>query len=269
MRLIVTRPAAQAAPWIARLQALGVDAVGLPLIGIEPADDLAPLQAAWAALAGAALVMFVSANAVEHFFSARPAGTAWPAGVRAGATGPGTSAALRAAGVPAACIDEPGAEGPFDTETLWSLIRQRPWAGCRVQVVRGEDGRDWLAEQLRAAGARVDFVSAYRRVPPRWTDDQRRLVQEALAAPGAHGWHFSSSESIANLVQAWPAADWSRSPALATHPRIAERARLAGFKLVTLVGPSPPEAAVALQACRAGTAPPVPGEPPSIESPSL
>ena len=245
MRLIVTRPAAQAEGWITRLRALGVDAVGLPLIGIEPVPDRAPLQTAWAGLAHARLVMFVSANAVSHFFDARPAAAAWPAGTAAGSTGPGTSAALRAAGVPDACIVEPGPGAAPDSEALWQRIHGWPWAGRRALVVRGEDGRDWLAEQLRQAGAQVDFVAAYRRVPPLLSDEQRALLQAAFSDPGAHCWHFSSSESIANLARVLPAADWSRSAALATHARIAESARRHGFGRVTLVAATP-EAAAAL-----------------------
>ena len=42
MRLIVTRPAAQAMPWVAALQALGLDALALPLIGIEPPGATRP-----------------------------------------------------------------------------------------------------------------------------------------------------------------------------------------------------------------------------------
>ena len=94
MQLIVTRPLAQAEPWVARLQALGCSAQALPLIGIAPLRDLAPVQAAWQQLPRQALVMFVSANAVEHFFGARPTGATWPARVLAGSTGPGTDADL-------------------------------------------------------------------------------------------------------------------------------------------------------------------------------
>lgn len=243
MRVIVTRPASQALPWVAALRQQGVDAVALPLIGIEPAADAAALREAWAHLDGAALAMFVSPNAVTHFFEARSAGAAWPASTRAGSTGPGTTAALQAAGrgagragvegLSADCIVEPPASGPFDTESLWQQLRHQDWRGRRVLIVRGDGGRDWFATQLRAAGAEVLFVTAYRRVVP---SIDGGLVRAALQDPAVHRWHFSSSEAIDHLLAASPVADWSAAIAWATHPRIAERARGHGFGRVTLVG---------------------------------
>ncbi len=255
MRLIVTRPAAQSRAWVQQLQALGVDAVGLPLIGIEPPADAAPVLAAWERLDKAALVMFVSANAVAHFFALRPASAVWPAATRAGSTGPGTSAALRAAGVPAAQIVEPPAAGPFDSDTLWQLLQAWPWAGHLVLVVRGEDGRDWLAERLREAGAQVLFVAAYRRVPPVLSPTEAALVQAALVDPTRHRWHFSSSESIAHLVQSQPGVEWSAAVALVTHSRIADNARRHGFGRVELIGPRAEDAAAALIATAGRDAP--------------
>lgn len=237
MRVIVTRPLEQALPFVQQLRALGVDAAALPLLAIEPVADPRALRDRWRQLPGVALAMFVSANAVSHFFAARPEGAAWPPTLRAGSTGPGTSAALRAAGVPEGLIDEPPPGGPYDTDTLWQRLRGRDWQGRTVWVLRGEDGRDWLAEQLRGAGATVSFVTAYRRVAPRWSDEQVAAVERALAEPATHGWHFSSSEAIGQLLQARPGADWSRSLAWATHARIAERARRAGFGQVHELSP--------------------------------
>jgi uroporphyrinogen-III synthase len=257
MRVIVTRPIAQARPWVQALQALGIDAVALPLIAIEPAER-GPIAAAWSQLDGAALAMFVSANAVQQFFAARPPGQPWPAATLAGSTGPGTSAALRAAGVPEVQLVEPPAGGPFDTETLWQRLQPLPWQGRRVLIVRGDGGRDWLAQTLRGAGAQVDFVTAYRRTAPIL---DRAVVDAALQAPAAHCWHFSSSEAIDHLLAAVPGADWCRSRAEATHPRIADRARRAGFGRVGLVGVGVEDLAARL---RAET-----NEGASIESPPL
>ena len=100
-RVLVTRPAEQAAPWVERLRERGLVAEALPLIEIAPAADASALRSSWAGLATCRLVVFVSANAVLHFFAARPAGLDWPDGVDAGAPGSGTADALREAGVPA------------------------------------------------------------------------------------------------------------------------------------------------------------------------
>ena len=238
MRVIVTRPAAQAVGWVDALQALGLDALALPLIGIEPAPDLAPVQAAWRRLGQVSLVVFVSANAVQHFFAARPEGAEWPPELSAASTGPGTSAALRAAGV--AMVEEPAADaGLFDSEALWARLVVQPWAGRQVLVVRGSEGRDWLADQLRGHGAQVSFVAAYRRVAPVLDKAGLNLLAEAQAAPAQHLWLFSSSEAVLRLQALAPQADWSAALALASHPRIVEAVRRAGFGEVELVAPDP------------------------------
>lgn len=233
-RLIVTRPLAQALPWVQALRGRGVDAVALPLIGIEALEDPSPVHAAWARLPALDWVMFVSANAVEQFFAQRPAGASWPPALPAGAPGPGTRAALAAAGV--TLIDEPR-PSRADSEGLWAQVAPRVWAGRHALVVRGEAGRDWLAEQLRGAGAEVDFVAAYRRAAPRLDETAAALLAAAAAAPGQHAFSFGSSEAVQHLRDLRPAADWSAAQALAGHPRIAEAARAAGFGRVDVLPP--------------------------------
>ena len=251
MRLIVTRPAAQAASWVLELRALGQDAVALPLIDIAPPDDPAPLRAAWQALPGQALVMFVSANAVQHFFALAPAGATWPAGLRAACTGPGTAAALTEAGVPPGKVVQPPADAAsFDSETLWALLKGEDWAGRQVLVVRGEEGRDWLAEALRERGAGVEFVAAYRRHAPQPGADGAALLARAQAAPAAHLWVFSSSQAVSHLRALAPAANWQQARALSSHGRIAQAALEIGFRQVLLL-PAPTPAAVATLAAAA------------------
>jgi uroporphyrinogen-III synthase len=241
MRVLVTRPQPQADEWVERLREAGIDAVALPLLGIAPVDDAAPLDAAWWELGGdaaPALAVFVSPNAVVQFFARRPPGARWPAATRAGAPGPGTAAALAAHGVAAAAIVQPAPDsGPFDSESLWLQLRDADWRGARVWIVRGEGGRDWLADTLRAAGADVRFVQAYRRGAPAWTAIERARCDAALAAPASHLWLFSSSEAVGHLRTLAPGADWAASTALASHPRIAEAARVLGFGRVDEVRP--------------------------------
>ena len=179
-RVIVTRPAREAAHWVKLLGARGVDAVALPLIAIGPCRDAAAEQAltqAHARLAQYRALMFVSGNAVFHFFEPNKAlaldGQALAAiKTRAWSPGPGTAGALQAAGVPPGCIDGPAPDAAqFDSEALWQQVHGQIEPGDRVLIVRGcsaavgdadappqGTGRDWLAQHITAAGGLVDFV---------------------------------------------------------------------------------------------------------------
>ncbi len=253
--VLVTRPAREAAEWVERLRQAGFNAMALPLIdiaGVSAPGHRQALAAAWHTLDGYAACMFVSGNAVEHFFKPnqalapvvptqsaidsvannclQAAPCALPAALRCMAPGPGTAAALLAAGVPASQIDSPAADAAqFDSEALWQLVGKRDWRGKRVLLVRGlsqdlgggvSSGRDWLSQRLQEAGAAVDSVSVYERRAPVLTGLQ--LKQAQTAARDGSVWLFSSSEALANLV-AMPglqAVDWSGARAVATHPRI-------------------------------------------------
>jgi uroporphyrinogen-III synthase len=256
--LLVTRPQPQADAWVARLQALGLPASAFPLLGIDGPADPAPVQAAWAVIARGcddqqrplAMVMFVSPSAVRRFFEHRPAGQAWPVAVLAAAPGLGTRQALQQAGVPAAALCSPADDGgPFDSEALWAVLQPRcAWPGASALVVRGESGRNWLADVLRQQGAQVHFVEAYRRTVPVPGAAARDVLARALAQPWAHCWLFSSSEAVGHLPLLAPAADWSQARALATHPRIAAAARGLGMVQVETVAPTPESVAAHLLA---------------------
>lgn len=237
LRVIVTRPAAQARGWVERLRARGIDAVALPLLAIEGVADVQPLVQAWHELERFALAMFVSPNAVTHFFASRPGGVTWPSAVRAAATGPGTVEAVVAAGVSRASCVAPEAP-PFDSTTLWQRLRDESWAGRRVLIVRGDGGRDEFAQSLAAAGASVQWVTAYRRALPAWSEAEHAIADAALSAPRSHLWLLSSGEAVGHLAALRPGISWSASRAIASHPRIAERARSLGFGEVAEVPPT-------------------------------
>jgi uroporphyrinogen-III synthase len=252
-RVLVTRPQREAQAWAEGLQAQGVQAHVLALIEIVPLSDAAPLRLAWQQLNGYAALMFVSANAVRCFMAARPGDAPTPR-AQAWGTGPGTEAALRAAGWPEHLIRCPGAEAAqFDSEALWARVQPevRQWLqdgqSHSALIVRGADaqgqmaGRDWLALQMAEAGLAVDQCSAYARQAPRLTAAQRALAQAALS-DGAW-WLFSSSEAAVHLSEALPSHDLSQARALATHPRIAQRLQQLGWGRVTVVPATLPEQA--------------------------
>ncbi|MFD2452560.1 uroporphyrinogen-III synthase [Ideonella paludis] len=237
---LITRPQPQATQWVGKLAALGLHAVALPLLEIAPAPQPEMVRAAAAQWVAGDLVMFVSPNAAAQCMACLGGNWPWPSGVQAAATGPGTVAVLKAAGVPAECIVAPDADAAqFDSEHLWLKLQAQGWQGRRAWVVRGDGGRDWLAQTLQSAGAEVQFVQAYSRGRPQWSPAQLAVLAQAVAKPEAHVWLLSSSEALDHLLALAPEVAWSRSVALASHPRIAQRARDLGFGRVDEIQPTP------------------------------
>jgi uroporphyrinogen-III synthase len=252
MRVVLTRPANEARRWREALVAAGHEVHLLPLIGIEPLPPSPQVEAAREALQRFDAVMFVSANAVQHFVVP---GAAWPVTTRAWAAGAGTGLALQAAGVPAGAIDLPAPDAPqVDSEALWSRVASQVGPGSRVLVVRGAgadgqaSGRDWLARRLSEEGAIVDLLAVYRRVLPAW-DQGHRALAEAAAQDGSV-WLLSSSEAVGNLRVLLPSVSWSAARAIATHERIAQAAREAGFGVVCPSRPAMDAVAAVLKSFR-------------------
>ncbi|WP_341906773.1 uroporphyrinogen-III synthase [Polaromonas sp. YR568] len=246
--VIVTRPAREAEAWVTQLQQAGFAAEALPLMGIVAADNPAAVAEAWRGLHAFSACLFVSGNAVEFFFRSKPA-MPLPPQTRFLAPGPGTAAALVALGVAPSQIDMPAADASqFDSEALWRVIGLRDWQGQRVLVVRGDSdgagtgtakpGRDWISNQWQVAGAQVDFLSVYQRRAPQLNAAQMERARRASVDGSV--WLFSSSEAVAHLAAQ---ADiegigWRQARAVATHPRIAETARAAGWGVVVESRPS-------------------------------
>lgn len=254
-RVLVTRPAAEATRWTEGLCASGIPAESLPLIEIVPLPDPLVLQEVWQRVPGHAALMFVSANAVQHFMAMRPAGM--PLQAQAWGTGPGTQAALQAAQWPDHLIRCPAADADkFDSEALWMQVQAdvQAWRGRSVLIVRGADaqgqmaGRDWLALQLHAAGVRVDACVAYVRRAPQ--PDASLLSKARRALHDGRWWLFSSSEAAQNLAGWLPGEIGPDARALATHPRIAQRLRDQGWGHVQVV-PATLESQVASIKCLA------------------
>jgi uroporphyrinogen-III synthase len=240
MHVVVTRPAQEGQRWVRQLTERGHAAIALPLLAIGPAPDPTALAQARDALPRMQAVMFVSANAVHGLLDPP---LAWPEAVRAWAPGPGTRQALLEAGVPAAQVDAPDADAAqFDSERLWEVVRGQVRAGHRVLIVRGADaagreqGREWLGEQLAAAGAQVATVAAYARAAPTWSAVQ--VEQARAAAVDGSWWLFSSSEAAANLGRLLPGQSWAAARAVATHHRIAQAVRALGFGNIRMARPA-------------------------------
>ncbi|MEO8507059.1 MAG: uroporphyrinogen-III synthase [Betaproteobacteria bacterium] len=226
--IVVTRPARQAGGLAAQLAALGATPLVFPAIVILPPPDPDALARAHAALDQFHIAIFASANAVEYGV---PDPGRWPARLRTFAPGPGTAAALAAAGIHGVAIPQ----ASFDSEGLLALPGLADVAGLRVAIFRGEGGRELLGDALAARGATVAYVDCYRRAAPR----SGAGLMEALRAGRVHALTLTSSEGLDNLWRLL-AADARRRvqrlPAFAPHPRIAAHAHELGLTAVATEG---------------------------------
>ncbi len=226
--VVITRPESQGRAWAGALEAQGWLTVLLPLIETSPPKDLRALGAAQAHWRDFDAVMFVSSQAVAHFFADGPPFPTEANVPRCWCPGPGTAQALLQHGIPAAKIDAPRLDSEqFDSEALWQVVAAQVRPGHRLLLIRGDGGRNWLARQCAAQGGQVEVCSAYERRVPVWSMLQR---QQAQAAAGRDAvWLLTSSEGVGNLRHLLPDTDWGQTTALVTHPRIAAAAQQMGF----------------------------------------
>jgi len=248
-KVVLTRPIAQAEPLATRIRALGRDVEVLPLLEITPLPDQAPLKTALANLASYQLVAFVSPNAIDAAFAHI---SAWPHHLQAAVVGEGSRQALIAKGVAAGRIASPADPAHSDTEHLLQALDLPALRGARVLIVRGESGRELMADSFRAAGAEVTVLPAYRRAVPQLTPDLAARLT-ALADNGAD-WIITSSEALRGLAgllnelnKLTIVATMQHHHLIVPHSRIAETARELGFQNVTLTGSGDERVLAALQ----------------------
>jgi uroporphyrinogen III methyltransferase/synthase len=164
-RILVTRPAHQAAPTEAALRRRGAEPVLFPTIAIEPPPDPEPLAAAVRELSRYDLVAFTSDNGVAWFFreldrqgkDARALGRALLAAI-----GTATARGLAGRGLRADIVAD-----TFIAESLAEAIAARLEPASRVLLPRALVAREALPDILRAAGHTVDVVPVYRTVGAR------------------------------------------------------------------------------------------------------
>jgi uroporphyrinogen-III synthase len=249
--VVITRPRAQAAALVQAVAALGREVVELPLLEIAPLPDQSGLRATLADLSRYAMVAFVSPNAVDAAFAHM---SAWPAGVLLAVLGEGSRVALAQHGVTDANarIVSPPDPANSDSEHLLAALPLEQLRGKEVLIVRGESGRELLVDALRAAGAIVSTVAAYRRSVPALTPTLAAQLDALLARHC--DWIVTSSEALRGLAAlleemapGTAVAKMQHQHWIVPHARIAETAKQLGLAQLTLTGSGDERLLAALQ----------------------
>ena len=246
--IVVTRPSGQARQLIEVLtraiEASGVgkrtlpEILSLPLLTIVPKSDEHLADHIATSLSNADLAIFVSPNAIECVM--RLLERHWqdfskkiiPIGVMGGSS----HLALKNHGIGSednpTPIIIPKNNEQWDSEGLWQELQslQSNWQNKKVVIFKGEGGRDWLADTLSKAGAVVEAISTYSRVPLDIDNPAWQLVREMDLSKSL--WLLTSSEAVRYLgevIKDQFTYNLNSASALCPHHNIADAAELIGF----------------------------------------
>jgi uroporphyrinogen-III synthase len=206
-RIVVTRPEPQAGGLVARLHEQGAEPIICPAIAIVPPADYAPLDTAIASLDTYDWLIVTSANGVRALLERMVAQKCDSAPLRRlsiGAIGPATARALEEYALQANFVPT-----TYVAEAILDEIGDL--AGQRILLPRADIAREALAVGLRAKGAVVDEIAAYRTVPG---DGARELVVQ-LQRQAIDAITFTSSSTVRYLIDGLEVAGLGRDAARA------------------------------------------------------
>lgn len=228
-RLLLTRPTEDCAALAGTLAAAGVHGSCMPLLDIQPLAVSEMHRALVRNLDRYRAVIVVSKPAAR--LGLELCAEHWPAlpSLAWFTVGAATAAVLQEQGL---SVHFP--ESGDDSEALLRLPELQAALACevpRVLIMRGEEGRELLAGQLTAQGARVDYLPLYRRGLP---DYPAKALVQRIEAERLNGLVVSSGQGFEHL-RALAAQDWprlARLPLFVPSPRVAQIAHEAGAQNV-------------------------------------
>jgi uroporphyrinogen-III synthase len=245
-RLLLTRPAEESRALAETLAQAGVFSASLPLLEIEPLPVSEESRSIIYDLAAYCAVIVVSKPAAR--LGLERVDEVWPQ--------PPMQTWFTVGAATAQILDDYGLRVFFpdqgdDSEALLDLPQlQDALRGYdpKVLIMRGEDGRELLAERLREQGVTVDYLPLYRRNLPQYP---AFVLPQRVAAERLNGLVVSSGQGFQHLRElagdAWP--ELAQMPIFVPSPRVAEQAREAGaLTVVDCRGASASALLAALQA---------------------
>jgi hydroxymethylbilane synthase len=236
-RVLVTRAADQATELVSALRDAGLDPIAVPAIAIEFEPPRGDLDAAAGLLHTYRWVVITSANGARAILKAAERTLTELGAPSWAAIGPATRRILEHEGIEVALQ-------PSQSSGIAMAVELPVVAGDRILVVRGDLADEELAVSLRARGAEVDDVIAYRtREAP---ESSRELLRMATADGPIAAVVFTSGSTVRGLVSLGEAEsiDVRPFPAVCIGPETADDARAAGFGILA-VAPTPDSAALA------------------------
>ncbi len=226
-RILVTRPRYQADRLCELISNNGGQAVSFPTIEIKPVTESEKLLARFNNINEYNFVIFVSRNAVKMAFDLYLGESGLPDHVQLVAIGAGTADALADRNI--TNVLHAGTQA--DSESLLQLaeLQRERLLDKKILIVRGIGGREFLADNLKARGASVDYAEVYLRCLPEYEmKDSHEIWQDNKPEAVI----VSSNEGLNNLVSLTSENDQQQlfsTPLVAMSTRTAVHAKVLGF----------------------------------------
>jgi uroporphyrinogen III methyltransferase/synthase len=192
VRVVVTRAAHQAEDLANLLEERGAEVLLFPVIAIAPPADPRALELAAEQANQYDWIVFTSANAIHAFVGAWQPGRS-NSQARIATVGSATRAIAERAGLQVSLTPE-----RYVAEALVESFRGENLAGRRILIPSAAVTRDVVAPALRARGAIVDVVEAYRNVIP---DGAATRAAEIFREPFPDWVTVASTSAVDNLVR--------------------------------------------------------------------
>lgn len=230
LRVLNTRPHGQHLALSRAIHDAGGEAIPLPVLAIEPTGNtwlnhLPPLE-------DINHVIFISANAIDYFFEAiHHRHESWPDSIETTVIGKASARALSAWNIR---VDH--LPSVADSDHLTQLDFLQDLKNQTVLLIKGEGGRNIIANQLKSRGGNVITLDVYRRVLPKipkehveslWQEDRVDIIL------------LTSQQAIHNLFTLFGehARQWLCSkPCIVISDRLGKAASALGMRTI-LVSP--------------------------------
>ena len=163
LKVAITRPQQQGLQLQQALDEVGISSICQPLFDYQLKTSKTKLTRQINSVKPE-VIIFVSAAAVEFANQAFPLKAWLDEAQHVIAVGEKTLSTLTTLGVEAICPKTHNSEGMLALPQLSSTqLNQRQQKQKNILIVRGDGGREFLAEQLRLRGAKVEYLETYQR----------------------------------------------------------------------------------------------------------
>lgn len=220
LKVLVTRPEQQAAGLCESIIAGGGEAIALPVLDIVP---ILPWNESELRVAEQDMIIFISRNAVIHFMAGLHICLA--DNIELVAVGSGTAATMQQYGLRVDIQPLP----PGGSESLLAIPELNEVQDKKILIVRGEGGREHLADTLLARGANIRYLEVYRRGLP------SRSKMEIEHAKTADCIVITSVAGLDNLCQLIDIDELTSKWLIVMSERIKQYALTLGFQQCVVV----------------------------------